>query len=129
MEDYKEEQLAELENKKNQLRALLEEYQEHSEDEEYLSTDEGQELMRKVSTKEKEINEFETNYSYRVSQKQSVLLNPVMNKLQSAIDEVAKENKYTYILNQTSGSNILYGVEQYDVTNLIVKKLGVSIPD
>ncbi|MFN8344718.1 MAG: OmpH family outer membrane protein [Spirosomataceae bacterium] len=88
--------------------------------------------------KEKELNRLQTDFQdfQRTSQeslqkKQQQLLQPVMVKIQGAIDAVGKENGYTYIFNMDAGANttpiILYaGSEDLNVSNLILKKLGVD---
>ena len=58
------------------------------------------------------------------------MLKPLQDKIQAAIDGVAKEGGYTYILNNSVGSgvpSILYGAEGVDVTVAIAKKLGVEV--
>ena len=88
--------------------------------------------------KEKELTRLQTDFQdfQRTSQeslqkKQQQLLQPVMVKIQGAIDAVGKENGYTYIFNMDAGANttpiILYaGSEDLNVSNLILKKLGVD---
>ncbi len=88
--------------------------------------------------KEKELNRLQTDFQdfQRTSQeslqkKQQQLLQPVMVKIQGAIDAVGKENGYTYIFNMDAGANttpiILFaGSEELNVSNLILKKLGVD---
>ena len=54
-----------------------------------------------------------------------------MVKIQGAIDAVGKESGYTYIFNMDAGANttpiILFaGSEDLNVSNLILKKLGVD---
>ena len=59
------------------------------------------------------------------------LLQPLLNKVQTAIDDVAKEQGFTYILNQTSSSGvstIVHGPDNGDVTAYVFQKLGVE-PD
>lgn len=88
--------------------------------------------------KEKELTRLQTDFQdfQRTSQeslqkKQQQLLQPVMVKIQGAIDAVGKENGYTYIFNMDAGANttpiILFaGSEDLNVSNLILKKLGVD---
>jgi len=57
--------------------------------------------------------------------KQQDLLQPFYKKAQDAIKEVAKENKYTYILNG-SQSIVLYSEPTDDVMPLVMKKLGIK---
>jgi outer membrane protein len=53
----------------------------------------------------------------------------VYKKVGKAIEDTAKENGYTFILNQQIGGLdvILYGDETADVSDLVLKKLGVTV--
>jgi len=79
------------------------------------------------------IQEFQTNAQTSLQKKQQQLLEPILTKVNDAIQAVGKENGYLYILNMDAGQNstpiILYvGSEEYAVSNLILRKLGVD-PD
>ena len=59
---------------------------------------------------------------------QNDLLAPVVEKIQNAINEVAKNGKYSYILDTGNVSNvILYndGPNSYDITSEVKKKLNL----
>ncbi len=63
--------------------------------------------------------------------KQQTLLEPVLKKLQDAIDGIAAEKSYDYILNQTTSagvSTILFGPEEADITAALFTKLGMKMP-
>ncbi len=51
---------------------------------------------------------------------------PILKKIRKAINEVAKENGYTHILNN-SQDQVLYFVEASDILPLVQKKLGLKI--
>ena len=53
--------------------------------------------------------------------KQQELMAPVLEKVQKAIEAVAKEKGYTYILDAAAG--VLYADPQYDVSDLVRQKL------
>ena len=108
---------------------LYQEYTMKKQEGSFSSSEAEINLIKKVESLQREINVFYENWEYRYNAKKNELMQPILTRLQAAIDAVAEENGYTYILNQTSGSNILYGVAQYDVTNLIAAKLGISIPN
>lgn len=64
-------------------------------------------------------------------QERMKLLTPLQTKVQEAIDAVAKEGGFTYIINNSGGDGlptILYGVDSYDVTLKIAAKLNIKIP-
>ena len=129
LEEFKKVKAELYTKKQTRYAELIEEYQEKAGQPNFSGSQEETDLMNEASKLEKEIKETETSFEFEVTRKQAQLLEPVMNKLQEAIDAVAVEEGYTYILNQTSGSNILYGVEQFDVTKKIAAKLSIEIPD
>lgn len=61
--------------------------------------------------------------------KNQELMQPLYDKLDKVIKEVAKENDYTYIFNTDAGSGttpiLLYGPEEFNITDLVKKKLGI----
>ncbi len=82
-------------------------------------------------TKEKEITDlqariqaFQQSADQDLSAKQAELFNPLIEKVKSAIDEVGRENGYTYILDVGAGAVIFYEGGD-DVLPLVKKKLGI----
>ncbi len=57
--------------------------------------------------------------------KETELLTPIINKAKKAIEDVAKENGYTYIFD-TSVGVLLYFEPSDDVMPLVKKKLGIK---
>jgi outer membrane protein len=56
-------------------------------------------------------------------QKQEEFMKPLQNRVFTAISQVAKENDYDFIFDRSGELLFLYAKEQYDVTNLVLKKL------
>jgi outer membrane protein len=86
--------------------------------------------MTELQKLEGEIQKGLQEAEERLLKRRMELLKPVQDKLQGAIDAVAKEGGYTYILNQAVGAglpSILYGKESDNVTTLIAKKLGIAV--
>ncbi len=97
-----------------------------------LAPDQKELAMKELEKLQKELQDFASTSEEKLMAKREELLVPVLEKLQSSIDATAKENGYTYILNQTNSSGvstILYGPEENDITELIFKKLGIQIPE
>lgn len=63
-----------------------------------------------------------------IQNKQTQLMDPVFKKVGKAIEDVAKENGFTFILSQQIGGLdvILYGDEKMDVSDLVLKKMGIT---
>jgi outer membrane protein len=82
-------------------------------------------------TKEKEIIDLQTrieNFQYsaqeKLANKEAQLTAPIIEKAKEAVEAVAKENGYTYILNSTEGL-LLYAEPSQDIMPLVKKKLGL----
>jgi len=69
------------------------------------------------------IQEFSMNAQDEVEQEQARLIAPFQEKVQNAINEVAKEHKYSYIFDTTI---LLYYDGGDDITPLVKKKLGIK---
>lgn len=79
------------------------------------------------------VQEMQTNAQTSLQTKQQQLLEPILTKVNNAIQEVGKESGYRFILNMDAGPGstpiILFAASEEDnATNLILKKLGVD-PD
>jgi len=69
------------------------------------------------------MQEFGLNAQDEVEQEQARLVAPFQEKIKNAINEVAKENKFTYILDTMI---LLYYDGGDDITPLVKKKLGIK---
>ncbi|KQS33083.1 OmpH family outer membrane protein [Dyadobacter sp. Leaf189] len=79
------------------------------------------------------IQEMQNNAQTSLQTKQQQLLEPILTKINNAIQEVGKENGFLYILNMDAGPGstpiILFtATEENNATPLILRKLGVD-PD
>ena len=59
----------------------------------------------------------------QMQKKQEEMMKPIEEKIQKAIHDVAKENGYTHVFNKEV---LLYSVDSDNITNLVIKKLGVT---
>ena len=73
------------------------------------------------------IAQLEQELSVKLGNKEAEVLQPILTKLQTAIDQVGQENGYDYILNadEFSGGIILYKKPGDDVTAKVKAKLGM----
>jgi outer membrane protein len=83
-------------------------------------------------TKEKELSDLQTRidaFQQKAQQdlqaKQQELLQPIIDKAKEAIREVAREGKYTYVINNIEDV-VLYSEPADDVMLLVKKKLGIQ---
>lgn len=89
------------------------------------------ELIR--NTKQKELQDLNTRIQgffsqgqQQLQERQEELLKPLRERFQKAIEDVAKENGYTYVFDSGIGSPLLYSQESDDIMPLVKKKLGLK---
>lgn len=70
------------------------------------------------------IRNFQQSAQVSLQEKEQKLLEPILKKAQNAIDEVAKDGKYTYILDSGSGV-LLYSKDSEDILSKVKKELGI----
>ncbi|OFX70072.1 MAG: hypothetical protein A2X12_09120 [Bacteroidetes bacterium GWE2_29_8] len=88
------------------------------------------ELIKQAKMKElddlaQRIQDFQQSAEDDFKKKEQELLQPLITKAKTAIEEVAKENGYKYIFDVSLGV-ILYFEEGDDVLPLVKKKLGIK---
>lgn len=75
------------------------------------------------------IQKFQQDAQTSLQQKQNQLMEPVFAKVSKAIEEVAKENGYSFIINPQlvgGGDVLLYNDEKYDISSMVLKKMGIT---
>ncbi len=88
------------------------------------------ELIRQ--TKQREIQdmatrmeEFQQNAQKQLQDREAELLKPIIDRAKKAIEDVAKEGGYTYILDSGTAA-ILYSQDSDDIMPQVKKKLGLK---
>ena len=51
------------------------------------------------------------------------LIQPIQRKVFKAIESLAKDNNYSFVLDKSKNSNILYADPKYDKSDAIIRKL------
>ena len=110
----------------SQLAAMTAEYQESVQD--YQSNEASytdlikQDKIAEITGLAQRIQAFQQNAQQSLQKKEQELLEPILSKARSAIEEVAIEGNFTYIFDKSVGS-ILYAKESENVLSLVKKKL------
>lgn len=81
--------------------------------------------IKEITDLEKRITEFQQTAQTDLQKKEQDLLTPIIDKAKEAINTVAKENNYTYVLDSSLGV-VLYSMEGDDILPLVKKKLGIQ---
>jgi outer membrane protein len=84
---------------------------------------------RELAGLQESIQKFQQDAQTSLQNKQTALMDPVFKKVGKAIEDVAKENGYAFIMApqvMNGGDVLLYSDEKYNVSVLVLKKLGVT---
>ena len=112
-----------------QLQAMYSEYQTKAgefQTNEGLMTDIVKEAkIKEIQDLEIRIQQFQQTSQESIQEKRNEVLSPLLEKAQNAINQVAKEQNYTYIFDISLGS-IVYGEESRDIMSLVKSKLGIE---
>jgi outer membrane protein len=75
------------------------------------------------------LQKFQQDAQTSMQKKQTDLVSPVFTKVGKAIEAVATENGFSYIINPQmvgGGDVLLFSDEKYNISDLVLKKLGVT---
>jgi outer membrane protein len=73
--------------------------------------------------KEKRLQEFQQNATTSLQKRNSELIQPLLNKIIKAVDKVAGENGFTYILDVSKGSVVYTSKDSQNINPLVLKVL------
>jgi len=83
-----------------------------------------EEEAAKLKQEETDLLKFEQESQNKILKKSEDLLQPLMDKINVALKEVAAEQNYSYIFDYSSGF-VLFAEDSADVSHLIKAKLGI----
>lgn len=87
-----------------------------------LSPQQQQTEAGKLEKRQQEIGAMEQQMVQDLQDKRTKLLEPIYDSVNEAIEEVAKENGYTFVFDQQV---LLYAIESEDLTAAVKAKLGM----
>lgn len=95
-------------------------------DEGLLSQLQIQEREELLAKSRQDIGKFEQEAQMKIAQKREELLGPILEKVDKAIQEVGKENNFTFIFDTSASGTLLYAPEGDDISSLVKAKLGID---
>lgn len=112
----------------SQLGAMTQEYQakvkNYQSKEATMTEAIKQDKIKEITNLEDRIGEFQQTAQQDLQAREEKLLKPLIDKAKQAIEDVAKENGYTYIFDSGVGV-LLYQKESDNIMPLVKKKLGL----
>lgn len=82
--------------------------------------------VEEIKDLEARMQAFATQAQESMQDEQEKLLQPVLTKAKKAIEDVAKENGYTYIFDSVAAGVLLYASPSDDILNMVKTKLGIK---
>jgi len=118
-----------------EVQGLYQEYQmkaqQYQQGESMMTEFVKQDKVSEIKGLEQRIQMMEQNSQMRLMKKQEELLAPLLAKIESQIQVVAKENSYNYVFNQNTpqGTSIVLYADDEDnnITLKVLMKLGVTL--
>lgn len=85
--------------------------------------------VRELEMLQQNLEKLKQDAQVTYQKKYAQLLEPIYSKIGDAINAVAKENGYAFVLNpRISGQDVvLYVAEGFDISDLVLKNLGVAV--
>lgn len=87
-----------------------------------MSPNEEKTALENLQKKEQEILKFEQEMQQKLATKEQELLSPILERVNNAIQAVAKEQGFQFVFDTTSGV-LLYADESQDITAMVKAKL------
>ena len=91
-----------------------------------LSPKQQQDAEARFQQKQQELRAFEAEIQQKVAQKREELLTPLINKVEAAIAEVAKEKGISMVFDTSVFNAILFAEDSDDLMDEVKAKLGVQ---
>ena len=113
----------------SELQAMAAEYQNKLQDyqanQATMSNLIRQSKQKEILDLETRIREFEASADMALQNKQMELINPLIEKVQNAVNAVGQEQGFTYILDKSVGAVVFIGDNAIDITSDVKTKLGL----
>ena len=81
--------------------------------------------MQEVENLQKQFQELQQRANVELQRKQEELLKPLLEKVRTAISEVAKANGYAYVMETSEGSGVIYSDPKFDLLPLVKAELSL----
>ena len=121
---------AELQGLQEQGQMMMEEFEAHQKEfqinQESMNDAVRNDKLKSLENLQERIVLFEQSAEQSIQMKQAELYEPILTKIQNAIDDVAKEKGYAYIFDLVGmQGGIVYKNDSQDITNLVKSKLNL----
>lgn len=121
---------SELETMQLQGQTLMQEFENLQKqfqiDQANMNDVERNDKLKELEDLQARILAFEQNAEQSIQMKQAELFEPILTKIQNAIDEVAQEKGYSYVFDLVGlQGGMVYKDDSYDITAMVKSKLNL----
>ncbi len=81
---------------------------------------------QELSDLQERIQNFQNSAQEDMQRMQSQLMQPIIQKAEKAVKDVAKENGFTYVFDLSTGAVVYFSEDSQDILPLVKKKLGLE---
>lgn len=122
VQDYAKQLEQQITAMQAELQTKYAEYQEKSKD---LAEIVKASKEKELSDLNQRIQDFQQQAQVDYQKKSAELSKPIYDKAKKAINQIAKENNYKYVLDTSSGI-VIYSEPSDDIMAIVIKKLGIT---
>ncbi len=90
-----------------------------------LTPIEVQNAQSELQKREQDLQNYEQQIQNTLASRRIELLRPIVERVEVAIQEVAKEHGYTFVFDSSLPNVMLFAEDQDDIAELVKKKLGM----
>jgi len=129
LKDYQKQLSTQMDSKVQEFQTKMQTYEQTAEN---MIPEVRADKELELRNLQQSIQKFEQDAQTSLQKKQAELLQPAYDKIQKAIDAVAKANGYTHVLNSGQPEMglfiLLYAADEFNVSNLVLKHMGIEPP-
>ena len=125
LKQYNDELQKELENTVKQYETLVKDYQANSAT---FTEEQKKEKETEIIALENDIKGFRQKGNVMMQMRRNELTKPLYEKINTAMLQVIQEDKLTHVFH-AAGNNIAFAAEQFDITDKVIKKLGITVKE
>ena len=123
IDDLAEKWQKDVEKKYNEIQSKYKAFQE----EEILLPEETKKIrldeIMELEVKAKELQKKRFGVEGDLFKKRKELIEPIQDKIYKAVKELSKDNNYSFILDKSKNSNIIYADPKYDKSDAVLRKI------
>ncbi len=131
LKQYNQELQQDLEQSITDYEVLVKDYQQNYQtdvDNATFTEEEKQTKEREIIGLENDIKGFRQKANVMMQMKRNELTQPLYEKINTAMMQVVQEENYTQILH-SGGNSLAFFAEEYDITDKVMQKLGITITE